>query len=415
MLRDLFPRVHRSYTSLPVLGSTLDGFAQFLVELGYPQLPVLQHVRTARHVDTRLQRRGCRAVAHITRAKLRACAPPAGRSQEDMYVAATVRLLDRYLDKIGILPPPEPLSPIERMLVDYGAYLQQVRGLASSTIRQHQSAASQFIAHISKRDSLSRLSRLSACDIEDFVRVTGGRVGRGSLQHIAAQLRSFLRFLAVRGMAPPGLDTQIDTPRLYRGEQLPRAHRWDTVRALLRSIDRSTPIGLRDYAMLLLIATYGLRASEVIGLTLEAIEWRAKRLRVSQRKTSALLLFPLTDAVGDSLLEYLRRGRPNVLCREVFVRHRAPAGVLKPTGVTDIFQCWSRRSGLNIPFQGSHCLRHSYAVHLLREGTSLKTIGDMLGHRNAESTCVYIRLAVEDLRGVALGLPTLSASSEVQS
>ena len=93
MLRDLFPRVHRSYTSLPVLGSTLDGFAQFLVELGYPQLPVLQHVRTARHVDTRLQRRGCRAVAHITRAKLRACAPPAGRSQEDMYVAATVRLL----------------------------------------------------------------------------------------------------------------------------------------------------------------------------------------------------------------------------------------------------------------------------------------------------------------------------------
>ena len=102
-------------------------------------------------------------------------------------------------------------------------------------------------------------------------------MGRGRLQHVVSELRSFLRFLAVLGLVPSGLDTQIDTPRLYREERLPRALPWETVRALLRSVDRSTPVGLRDYAMLLLIATYGLRTSEVVGLTLEAIEWRAKR------------------------------------------------------------------------------------------------------------------------------------------
>jgi integrase/recombinase XerD len=408
MLKDLFPRGHRRYTSLPVLGSVLDGFGQFLVEFGYPRMCVRIHVRTAWHVDARLQRCSCRSVAQITRANLRACAPSLGRSQYNAHVAATVRLLERYFDKRAILSPPEPPSPIGRILADYSAYLQQVRGLALRTIQQHQSAASQFITHVGNRGGLSRLSRLTSRDIEDFVRLTGRRMGRGRLQHVVSELRSFLRFLAVQGLAPSGLDTQIDTPRLYREERLPRALPWETVRALLRSVDRSTPVGLRDYAMLLLIATYGLRTSEVVGLTLEAIEWRAKRLRVHQCKTAAPLWLPLTDAVGDSLTEYLRNGRPNVPYREVFVRHRTPAGLLMRTGVTSVFQTWARRSGLEIPFHGPHCLRHSYAVHLLRQGVSLKTIGDVLGHHSPESTCVYLRLSVEDLRGVALGLPASS-------
>ncbi|MEJ2084026.1 MAG: tyrosine-type recombinase/integrase, partial [Acidobacteriota bacterium] len=131
-----------------------------------------------------------------------------------------------------------------------------------------------------------------------------------------------------------------------------------------------------------------------------------ERLRITQRKTSTPLLFPLTEAVGDSLADYILRGRPAVNCREVFVRHRAPAGPLKATGVAEAFQSWSRRSGLTIPFQGAHCLRHSFAVHLLRQGISVKAIGDLLGHRNAESTSVYLRMAVEDLREVALELPS---------
>ena len=156
---------------------------------------------------------------------------------------------------------------------------------------------------------------------------------------------------------------------MYRGEQLPRALPWDTVRALLQSIDRSSPMGLRDYAMLLLMATYGLRACEVVTLTLDDVEWRAGRLRIPQRKTRGALWLPLTDEVGTVLLDYLRQGRaalnvrrqrvpfrgaPVRSYRELFLRCRTPAGVLKPTAITKTFQAWSKRSGLAIPFQGVH-------------------------------------------------------------
>ena len=170
------------------------------------------------------------------------------------------------------------------------------------------------------------------------------------------------------------------------------------------------------------MATYGLRTGEVVTLTLDDVEWRAGQLRIPQRKTRGSLWLPLTDEVGTALLDYLRHGRPvlNVRrqrvpfrggparsYRELFLRCRTPTGVLKPTAVTEAFQAWSKRSGLAIPYQGPHCLRHSYAVHLLRSGLSLKTIGDLLGHRTPESTCVYLRLAVDDLRDVALPLPAV--------
>ena len=159
------------------------------------------------------------------------------------------------------------------------------------------------------------------------MRIAGARLSRASLQHDVAHLRSFLRFLATRGETPSGLDAQIDTPRVYRGERLPQALPWETVRAFLDSIDRSTPIGVRDYAIFLLIATYGLRAGEIVALTLDDIEWRAGRIRVAQRKTATPLLLPLTDAVGKAVLDYLRRGRPALPYREIFLRCRAPAGV----------------------------------------------------------------------------------------
>jgi len=387
----------------------MEGFAGFLVERGYPVGPIRQHFRTAREVDARLRRRRCRAVADITRAALRACGPPIGRSQDDPLIAGMLRLLEVYLEGRGVFPTPsvEP-SPVAARLSDYQNYLEEVRGLAASTVRSHLTTAGEFLARVCGNKGLTQLSSLGPMQVEGFVRLSGRRLSRESLQHVIAHLRSFLRYLSLRGDARGGLDGQIDTPRIYRGERLPRALPWETVTRLLASIDRSTPRGRRDHAMFMLIVTYGLRTSEVVRLKLDDIEWRAGRLCVYQRKTAAPLELPLTDEVATSLVAYLRRGRPAVPYREVFVRHRAPAGLLKPTAVTEAFQAWSRRSGLGIPFQGPHCLRHSYAVRLLRRGVPLKAIGDVLGHRTMESTSVYLRLAVEDLRGVALDLPDAS-------
>jgi integrase/recombinase XerD len=165
------------------------------------------------------------------------------------------------------------------------------------------------------------------------------------LQHEIAAVRGLLRFLSTDSRVRTGLDRQIDTPRLYRLEQLPRALRWDTVTRLLKGIDQKSAMGLRDYAMFLLIATYGLRASEVVAMSLDDIRWRQGSLRIHQRKTSSPLELPLTNEVSAALVKHLQRTRPTPPHRRVFLRMRAPIGVLKPTTVTEAFQALLRRGG----------------------------------------------------------------------
>jgi site-specific recombinase XerD len=411
MLEELFPKVHDRYRSLPILGPTLGEFAGWLTERGYRVERTRQHLRTARQIDRELWKRGFRALSEVTQDALRACAPPPRRSKDNPYLASTARCLERFLEERTILVVPvQPPTRTEQLLGEYRSSLEDVRGFARATVLNHLRTASALLEHIGYAARPSHLAALTPSEIEAFVRIVGARLSRASLQHDVAHLRSFLRFLATRGETPSGLDAQIDTPRVYQGERLPQALPLETVRAFLDSIDRSTPMGVRDYAIFLLIATYGLRAGEIVALTLDDVEWRAGRIRVAQRKTATPLLLPLTDAVGKALLDYLRRGRPALPYREIFLRCRAPAGALKPTAVTEAFHGWSRRSGLAIPIQGPHCLRHSYAVRLLRQGVSLKTIGDVLGHRSAESTCVYLRLAIDDLRSAALPLPCESIS-----
>ena len=417
MLLKLYPKVHRRYTSLPVLGPILNGFGTWLLKRGYATDCVREHFCAARRLTRILERRGIRSLAKLTRARLRACVPT--NRLDDHRLTATVHLLERYFDSETSLFPPRPRTRIEDQVASFAIYLEQVRGLASSSIARHCETTAALLAHIGYERRPGRLGTLTSHDIEAFICRSGERLGRRSLEHMVTHLRAFLRFAGSRGEGPMGLDAQIDRPRVYREEQLPRALSWEIVQALLRAIDRTTPGGLRDYAIFLLISTNGLRASEVVRLTLDDVEWRARRLRIRQRKNGGVLWLPLTDEVATALLEYLRHGRPQLAVRhyrrgfqtdppqyrEVFLRCRTPAGVLKSTAITEAFQAWSRRSGLKIPFQGVHCLRHSYALHLLRSGLSLKTIGDLLGHHSSESTCVYLRLATDDLREVALSFP----------
>jgi site-specific recombinase XerD len=402
MLKEIYPRGHQKVLSLPVLGPHATGFVDWLVAQGYPPLPIKLRLRAMRDVDAILCARGVSSVDELSEPELLELAPE--DSQEDIYRAAVIRSLVRYFSAYALLKP-SPLTPAEQLVREYVTYLDRVRGLAKSTLTHHAAAAREMLTFVGFDGDLATLEVIGPGHIEGFVRQAGARLSRAGLQHVVAYVRSFLRFLAAQGLVERGLDTQIDTPRLYRGECLPRSLPWETVRNLLGAVDRTTEMGKRDYAMLLLITTYGLRTSEVAHLRLEDIYWRAKQLRIPRSKTSSRLVVPLTPEVGVCLLEYLRHARPKTSHREVFLRVRAPVGPLRPTAVTEAFQNWVRRSGLPIPYQGPHCLRHSLAVHLLRRGASLKTIGDLLGHRSIESTCVYLRLHVEDLREVALDLP----------
>lgn len=403
-LAKLYPRFHQRFLSLPILGQVIQGYATWLFAKGYPRHRVRVHVRKTRVIDDALGRRGVHRLEELTRADLCACRPLC--SQDDAELTCAVQSLFRYLDEHALLPPVDLPTRSAALVDTYGAFLSANRGLANNTVTQHSRTAAELLEHVGYEDNPSSLSCVTPDDLDDFVCAIAGRFTRESLQHEVAHIRAFTRFLAGDGLTTPGLDTQLDTPRVYRLERLPRGLPWKTVQDFLDSIDRKTPLGQRDYVIFFLIATYGLRASEVVDLTLDDIDWRRDTLRIRQRKTLSPLLLPLVNSAGNLLVDYLRRWRPSSSFRHLFLRARAPEGTLKPTAVTEAFQAWSKRSGLDIVFNGAHCLRHSYAVHLLRQGTPLKTIGDILGHRSAESTCVYLRLAIDDLREVALSLPT---------
>jgi integrase/recombinase XerD len=404
MLHSLLPKAHYRFLSLPLLGPITDGYDDWLTASGFTRGSRKFSIRMLPLVDAMLRRRRIESIAKLSHPVLQDCwkdlmkAYPCG--------AGTVHTLERYLVTRGLIVDnrqPAATPPTSTMSDEYTNHLREVCGFAASTISSHRRSVQCFLQHLNKVGTA--VGTIRGKDIESYIANAGRRLSRGSLQHDIAAVRGFLRFLATDGRAPTNLDHQIDTPRLYRLERLPRALPWETVCTLLRSIETTSPMGLRDYAMFLLIATYGLRASEVVDICLEDIRWRQGVLRIHQRKTGSPLELPLTNEVLSALVKHLKRTPPPPPSRSVFMRMRAPLGLLKPTAVTEVFQALVRKSGLSIPFQGPHCLRHSYAVHLLKSGTPLKTIGDILGHRTAESTSTYLRLATGDLREVALAVP----------
>lgn len=405
MIASLRPKSYQRYLSLPILGPILDEFTKWSHNRGFTTGTMRNKLKDAPLIDTYFQQTGAQSLEELSQSSLEAAWKHYRHLRPE--TAGTIRQIEYFLAENGRLEPipAHPKTPIDTELDLFSDHLRRVRGLEPSTIRSHERYLQEFLAHVGYGENPQALKMLTIRAVEDFIQICSKRLNRYSLQHVIGYLRAFLRFQHEKSVLGQPLHTMIDTPRIYRLERLPRHLPWETVKQLLASIDRTNPYGLRDYTMLFLVATYGLRTCEVVSLTLDDIDWRAETVRVPQRKTAQQLILPLTDAAGDLLVQYLKESRPNLPYRQLFLRARAPSGTLKPTAVTEAFQLRVRLSGLDIPYHGPHCLRHSYATHLLRQGASAKAIGDLLGHRDAESTCVYLRLATEELRTVALPVP----------
>jgi integrase len=383
----------------------MDDMVTWLQRHGYTQFSIYNHIRGFSHLVGWLRRRHGSTLRGLTHVDLTAARRWFRTRRPD--VAAATRTVGRFLRERHLIPEGRPAPPTasECELQAHGAYLQEMRGLGAATVLGHQRRLRFFLRFLKfdQRPAVIRTLRMD--QIDAFLRQAAKTNNRFSLQHVVASLRSFLRHQHAQGILKQPLHQQIDTPRTYRLEQLPRALPWSQVVALLRSIDRSQPDGIRDFTMLYLAARYGLRSGELVRLTLDHLDWRAGTLQVPQRKTRQTLQLPLTDEAGTVLAQYLKAARPRSEHRELFLRRRAPAGALAPTAVHDILEDRIHRSGLKLPTVGTHVLRHSFAVHLLRRGVPMKQIGDALGHRDAESTAVYLRLAVDDLRAVGLPVP----------
>lgn len=405
MLALMFPRTHIQYRALPLVGSVVEDLCAWLHARGFPSHVIRRRLLKAAFLDQWLRERGVGALADCTARDLREKLPR-GHGRAHQIAHALGECLVEYLVDRGALAVPAPTHSTN-LIAAYREHLVRVRGLAAGTLRSHVRIANQFLRFVRYEADAESLRRLQVRDVDMFLTDAGRHVTRVTMQQVTAVVRTLLRFLAAHEHTTANLAVSVESPRQYRGERLPRALPWTVVLTLLRGIDRSTVTGLRDYAMALLIATYGLRASEVAGLRLDDIRWRTRVMLVPRPKVGSPLALPLTDEVATALLDYVRARHAPPDERQVFLRVLPPAGPIKRSAVLASFHAQAQRVGLTVPARfGPHCFRHSLAMHLLRQRTPLKTIADLLGHRSVESTAMYLRLDVDDLRDVALPFPT---------
>jgi integrase len=232
----------------------------------------------------------------------------------------------------------------------------------------------------------------------------GNRYCRQTVSHRCAMLRGLLRFLYRRRQVPVDLSAVVVSPRIYQQDQCPRFLTPEEVQTVLSVINQRTACGRRNYAMAILLAVYGLRGGEVICLCLNDIDWRNQKLHIRHRKAGNATVYPLAVSVGEAILAYLKDGRPASQHRQVFLSTILPYG---PVGWTATLGCAIRqamaKAGIRVDRPGTHTLRYSCAQKLFDQGMPMKTIGDYLGHQHPSSTQRYTKIALEQLRTVAIG------------
>jgi site-specific recombinase XerD len=328
--------------------------------------------------------------------------------ERSQHFRGTERAYCRFLQSQHRLQEEErPADAVSSLLHRYRQYLHEVRGFSDTTAVQHTHTVSEFLKMAVQPGQSVRM--LTREDVERYLTRRSKGVTRQSMQHVVAHLRAFLRYGISRRLVCAGLDT-IDTPRIYRDELPPRALPWSLVKKLLQSVDRSSRAGWRDFMILHLMAYYGLRASEIAALRVDSIDWDNKTCRVEQRKTQSDLMLPLSKQTMALLRRYLKDARSASELPQLFLRARRPTGGLRHYAVCDLFYKRASQSGLPLEGYSSYSLRHSFAMRLLQRGVGVKAIGDLLGHRSLEATCVYLRLDMPALRCVALPLPRVRGS-----
>jgi site-specific recombinase XerD len=307
----------------------------------------------------------------------------------------------RWLKFLGRLQLPAVTPwPFATEVSRFADYLLRERGLSPRTVHYYSCSIRHSLAHV--KEAGFTLKTLTAARVDDLLarKVRDEGYARTTIQGRASVLRQFFRFAEERDLCSRGLAASIMAPRVFPQEGLPVGPSWDDVKRLLASAEGDRPGDIRDRALLMLLAVYGLRAGEVTALRLKDFDWEREVLSVPHGKSRRPRTYPLCRPVGDAVLRYLRGVRPRSEWQEVFLTQVAPFGPLAAGRVGVIVRRRLHALGLTLPHYGSHVLRHACATHLLAQGLSLKEIGDHLGHQSPQTTRIYAKVDLAALRTV---------------
>jgi site-specific recombinase XerD len=303
----------------------------------------------------------------------------------------------RYLGRLCTPePPPKPFAPLVDAFI---SYLTHERGLSTATTTNYQWHVERFLIDFSARQI--PLAEVRVEDTDAFLSRQGAHWCRVSIASSAKALRAFFRYAEDQGWCRTGIAEAIETPRLFRDETLPAGPVWKDLQHLIPAAESQHPRSIRDRAILLLFAAYGLRSGEVARLRLEDIDWVQERMTVVRSKQHCSQLYPLTHEVGSAIVRYLQEVRPHCERREVFLTLKAPFRPLSAGALYHVTRSRFDHLGIQTPHLGPHALRRACACHLLAEGLSLEAISDHLGHRSLSSTRHYAKVDLPGLREVA--------------
>ncbi|MET7844737.1 tyrosine-type recombinase/integrase [Streptomyces sp. NPDC005356] len=382
-----------------------DGFRIRLELLGYAREPQVVHLRLMTHLSCWLGERGLDGSALTAPLVAGFVADRRAGGHRTARSARSLRPLLEYLREASAAPQPvreKPADAVEVVLAEYASHLARERGLAAVTIERSTDLVRPFVRArvIGRRVDLETLQ---CADVTAFMLARSRASSAATVQRTGTALRSFLRFVHLRGMTGSSLVGAVPTAANWKLSGLPKYLTWKQVDLLLASCDRATGIGQRDAAILTLLARLGLRASEVAALRLEDLGWQRGEITV-RGKGNRYERLPLPVDVGEVLVAYLKSARLGADgVREVFVGTRAPHHPMTRGAVTQLVARASSRCGLGTIY--AHRLRHSAATGMLHAGASLEEIGQVLRHRNALTTAGYAKVDHEGLRALARPWP----------
>jgi len=396
------------------LGTFAEGFCCWLLEHGFSRSTIRQHLFRLSHLNRHLGDPECGIRESIATRDIKAsfkaycfeCQETGAREKHIRRVGYSVHRFLHYLRESGLLDL-LPHQEIYQPLLDlYLTWMRRYQHASDGTLEVRSHSITRFLQWLGPEATPDGLRRLTSERIEDFFLGYAQRMGRSARRSMQSALRTFLRFCLHQGSIDRPLDLAVPTLRTYKLATVPRGLSDSEAQRVLRCINNGSHVGQRDYAIVQLLYTYGVRGGQVRALHLEDIDWVHNQILFKASKGGKDSRLPLTAEAGESLLNYLQNSRPPSSSAQVFLTCRAPYHPLPySSSLSVIVERHIRAAGIDAPSKGAHAFRHGFATRMLHQGHSLKAIADVLGHRHLSTTFIYTKVEFNALKHVALEWP----------
>jgi integrase/recombinase XerD len=400
-----YPRVLRRLRS-GTLGEEMDRIAAHLFELGYKHASAKAYIsRLSRFSEHVAGKAGTATIdQRVVDRFIRGLPTTTSRVAARVVIEHARRIAPH---RFSATPRGAP-SPNESLLAAYLDHLRHVRGLEARTCAGMLLAARRILTW---REDYALGQPLAAMTGEDVLALVQHLLSLSTNYYTrsatTSHVRAFLRFLWWSGLSRQDLARFVPRTPCWRLAHLPSQLAWEDVRRVIDAIDVTTPSGVRDRALLLLLATTGLRNKELRSLELQDIRWRSAEVLVRRTKAKRDRVVPLLQETGAALAAYVLHARPKIDSRKVFLSHMPLIGPFRSSGgISRIVRLRLEQGGIKLPrVAGAHLVRHSLATQLVSQGRPINEVADLLGHRSIDTTALYVKVALPQLAGVALPFP----------